>query len=219
MSRIEQVREAAQRAAEVALWAGRPGDALTEVNRALTTFKGPDLTMFCGRLLTMGLRACADLAERARARREGASAHAAESAAASLAAWIEQMGGPRSRIIRSWPRSRPTAPPGMPSKPGWPGPATPPPGRRPLRPGRTSAARIGPDTRGGGRPRRIWTPDSPHRRPPRLQAAAAAAEGHAPLLAQIHALAQRARIPLQAVPAPPPENRRRPAGALRADWP
>ena len=35
----------------------------------------------------------------------------------------------------------------------------------------------------------------------RVQAAAVAAEGHAPLLAQVHALAQRARIPLQASPA------------------
>ena len=37
---------------------------------------------------------------------------------------------------------------------------------------------------------------------PALQAAAAAAGGHAPLLAEIHALAQRARIPLPPAGAP-----------------
>jgi DNA-binding CsgD family transcriptional regulator len=36
-----------------------------------------------------------------------------------------------------------------------------------------------------------------------LRAAAAAAKGHAPLSAQVHALAQRARIPLQTPPAAP----------------
>ena len=74
------------------MWAGRPGDVIHHVNRVLAMFKNPDLTIFCGRLLTIGLRACADLAERARARREVPSAHAAESAAASLAAWTDHMG-------------------------------------------------------------------------------------------------------------------------------
>ena len=36
----------AQRAAELALWAGRPGDALAEVQRVLPLFKAPDLTIF-----------------------------------------------------------------------------------------------------------------------------------------------------------------------------
>jgi hypothetical protein len=40
-----------------------------------------------------------------------------------------------------------------------------------------------------------------------LQAAAVAAEGHAPLLAQIRALAQRARMPLQVPPAASPRYR------------
>jgi len=45
---------------------------------------------------------------------------------------------------------------------------------------------------------------------PALQAAAAAADGHAPLLAQIHALAQRARIPLPSSPGGPAEAGRPP---------
>ncbi len=63
-------RESAQRAAELALWARRPGDALAEVQRVLPLFKTPDLAIFCGRLLAAGMRACADLAEQARARRD-----------------------------------------------------------------------------------------------------------------------------------------------------
>ena len=36
----------------------------------LALYKVPDLTIFCGRLLAAGMRACADLAEQARARRD-----------------------------------------------------------------------------------------------------------------------------------------------------
>src|SRR5271157_444754 len=43
--------EIAPRAVEASLWAGRPGDALQEVRRALALFKGADLTIFAGRLL------------------------------------------------------------------------------------------------------------------------------------------------------------------------
>jgi hypothetical protein len=60
---IDSAREAAQRAAELALWAGRPADALAEVQRVIALFPAPDLTIFCGRLLGLGMRACADLAE------------------------------------------------------------------------------------------------------------------------------------------------------------
>ena len=54
-----------------------------------------------------------------------------------------------------------------------------------------------------------------------LRAAAAAADGHAPLLAQIRTLAERARIPLQPRRRPAnPKPRRRPgADPLRADRP
>ena len=70
----------------------------------------------------------------------------------------------------------------------------------------TWAARTAPGTRGGGRPKRSWTPGSPPAAAAAaLRAAAAAADGHAPLLAQIRLLAERARIPLQ----PPPSRRPR----------
>lgn len=55
--------------AELALWAGQPADALGHVRRGLALFKVPDMTFWCGWLLTAGMRACADLAEQARARR------------------------------------------------------------------------------------------------------------------------------------------------------
>ena len=61
---IEHARESAQRAAELALWAGRPGDALAEARRVLPLFEATDLTIFCGRLLTAGLRACGYLPNR-----------------------------------------------------------------------------------------------------------------------------------------------------------
>ena len=70
ISRVDFAYESAPRAAEASLWAGRPGDALRETRRALALFKGTDLTIFSGRLLAAGMRACADLAEQARARRD-----------------------------------------------------------------------------------------------------------------------------------------------------
>ena len=88
---IDNAREAAQRAAELALWAGRPADALAEVQRAITLFQTPDLTIFCGRLLTTGMRACADLAGRARARRDQPALDAALAAASDLTAWVDQL--------------------------------------------------------------------------------------------------------------------------------
>jgi hypothetical protein len=80
-------------AAEAALWAGRPGDALDQVQRVLPLLKTPDLTIFCGRLLAAGIRACADLAEQARACRDGPGAASAAAAADELATWVRQMGG------------------------------------------------------------------------------------------------------------------------------
>jgi len=89
----EWTRESARRAAELAMWAGRPGDALAEVRRVLPLLKTPDLAVFCGRLLTAGMRACADLAEQARARRDEEAAEAAAAAAGGLASWAGQMSG------------------------------------------------------------------------------------------------------------------------------
>ena len=53
--RVEFAREAAYRAAEAALWVGRPGDALAEVQRVLPLVKSPDLAVFFGRLLAAGI--------------------------------------------------------------------------------------------------------------------------------------------------------------------
>src|SRR5262249_51815638 len=92
-SRVDFGYEGAPRAAEALLWAGRPGDALREVRRALALFSVPDLTILCGRLLAAGMWACADLAGQARARRDQSGALAAPDAAAGLAAWAARMGG------------------------------------------------------------------------------------------------------------------------------
>src|SRR5208282_3026673 len=92
-SRVDFAYESAPRAAEASLWAGRPADALRETRRALALYKGTDLTILAGRLLTAGMRACADLAEQARARRDGPAITAAVAAADGLATWAEQMGG------------------------------------------------------------------------------------------------------------------------------
>ena len=85
--------ETARRAAEAALWTGRPGDALDKVQRVLPLVKTPDLTILCGRLLTAGMWACADLAGQARARRDQPGAAAAAAAAAVLATWVQQVCG------------------------------------------------------------------------------------------------------------------------------
>jgi hypothetical protein len=90
---IEWAREARQRAADLALWAGRPADAIDEARRVLALYTAPDLTIFCGRLLATGMRACADLAGKARARRDDHAASAAQAAADDLVSWVDRMAG------------------------------------------------------------------------------------------------------------------------------
>jgi hypothetical protein len=160
-------RESACRGTEVALWAGRPGDALDEVRRVFPLFKAPDLTILCSRLLAAGMRACADLAEQARARRDAPAAEDAAAAAEELASWVERMGGvpfadhPYMATIAAeraiWEAERTRLA----------GPSDPRLGARRPRRGRTWAARTGPATPGGGGPKRNWTPGSPPRRRPR----------------------------------------------------
>jgi DNA-binding CsgD family transcriptional regulator len=199
-SRVDFAYESAPRAAEAMLWAGRPGDALQETRRALALYKAPDLTILSGRLLAAGMRACADLAGQARARRDQYAAADAADAADGLATWVEQMGRvpftdhPTVATIAAeratWDAERTrVAGPGDPG--AWDGAAKAwqdlgCPHRAAYAWWRQAQAQLDagqPATAAAGA----------------LRAAGAAASGHAPLLAQIRALAGRARIPL----APP----------------
>jgi DNA-binding CsgD family transcriptional regulator len=191
-------REAAQWAAELALWAGRPDGALDEVQRVLPLFQAPELTILCGRLLAAGMWACAELAEQARARRDPSAAEDAAVAADGLARWVDQMGGAPFTdhpFVATIPAERAT----------W----------------EAERARVAGDSDPAAWAAAAKTWDGlgcPHRaayawwrqaqaqldagQPTTaaaavLQAAAAAADGHQPLLAQVHNLADRARIPLQ----------------------
>ena len=206
ISRVDFAYESAPRAAEARLWAGRPGEALRETRRALALFKVPDLTILSGRLLTAGMRACADLAGQARARRDQPAAADAADAADGLATWVGRMGGAPftdHRYLATIPAERATwdaertrvAGPGDPG--AWDG-----------------AAKAWQDLGCPHRAGYAWwrqaqaqldagQPAAAAAGP--LRAAAAAADGHAPLLAQIRTLAERARIPLHPAAAGEPE--------------
>jgi len=204
---IDFARETAQRAAELALWAGRPGDALQEGQQVLALFPAPDLTIMCGRLLSAGMRACADLAGQARARQEPEAARTALAAADELADWVEQMGGapfadhpfvatiPAERATWEAERTR-LAGPGDPA--AW-----------------DAAAKAWDELGCPHRAGYAWWRQAQAQleagqpataAAAALRAAAHAADGHAPLLAQIRLLAQRARISIQpstpSAPAP-----------------
>jgi DNA-binding CsgD family transcriptional regulator/tetratricopeptide (TPR) repeat protein len=85
----ETAREVGQRVAEVAVWGGRPGEALQKVEQILGRLQGTDWAIGCGWLLAVGMRACADLAERALGRQDQPAAlHAALAAADNLASWV-----------------------------------------------------------------------------------------------------------------------------------
>jgi DNA-binding CsgD family transcriptional regulator len=199
---IDFAREAAQQAAELALWTGRPGDALAEVQRAVALFHAPDLTIFFGRLLAAGMRACADLAEKARARRDQPALNAALAAASDLTAWVDQLARapftdhpfvaaiPAERATWDAERARLTGP----SDPAaW-----------------AAAGKAWQDLGCPHRAGYAWWRQAQAQldaglpataTAAALRAAAAAADGHAPLLAQVRTLAGRARITLQTAPA------------------
>jgi DNA-binding CsgD family transcriptional regulator len=208
----EFAAKSAQRAIELALWDGRPGDALTEAQGELPLYQTPDLAVGCGWLLVLGMRACADLAEHARARRDEPAAEDAVVAADGLVLWTERMGGapfldhtyvaaiPAERATWEAERTRLAGP----SDPQvWGG-----------------AAKAWHDL---GCPHRAgyawWRQAQAHLdagQPPTaaaaaLRAAAAAADSHQPLLAEIRKLAERARIPLQ-TPSPTHRKAAAPAG-------
>jgi DNA-binding CsgD family transcriptional regulator len=161
--------------------------------------------MFCGRLLGAGIRACADLAEQARARRDGHAAKAALAAAGDLAGWAERMAGvplADHPYVATIPAERAT----------WDA-------ERTRLAGQSDPAAWGaagkawqdlgcPHRAGYARWRQAQAQldaGQPAAATAALRAAADAAEGHAPLLAQVRALAQRARIPLQ-VPSATAQN-------------
>jgi DNA-binding CsgD family transcriptional regulator/tetratricopeptide (TPR) repeat protein len=87
---IDISRELGQQFAEAALWAGRPEEALEEVERLLDRLEGTGRVIDCGWFLAVGMRACADLAERARARRDDDAVRAALARADNLASWVKQ---------------------------------------------------------------------------------------------------------------------------------
>jgi DNA-binding CsgD family transcriptional regulator/tetratricopeptide (TPR) repeat protein len=196
--------ESAQRAAELALWVQRPDEALGEVRRALALFKTSDMAILCGRLLASGMRACADLAEQARARRDDEAEGAAHAAAEDLAAWADRMGGAPftdHALVAAIPAERAT----------WEAERTRLTGAS--YPGAWAAAAAA--WQELGCPHRAayagWRHAEAALRAGEaraaasaLQAAADAADGHAPLHSEIRKLAGRARVPLPA-PATPSE--------------
>ena len=206
ITRVDFGYYAVPRAAEALLWAGRPGDALRETRRALARFNVPDLTILSGRLLAAGMRACADLAGQARARRDQYAAADAADNADGLAAWVERMGRvpftdhPVVATIAAeratWDAERTrVAGPGDPG--AWDG-----------------AAKAWQDLSCPHRAGYAWWRQAEAlldagqpaaAAAAALRAAAAAADGHAPLLAQIRTLAERARIPLHPAAAGEPE--------------
>ena len=213
ISHIDSAREFAQRAAELALWAGTPGDALTEVQQVLALFQAPDFAIFCGRLLAAGMWACADLAGQARARRDPAAALAAVAAADGLASWAEQMGGAPFTdhpFVATIPAERATWEAERTRLAGASDPA--------------SWAAAANTWDGLGCPHRAgyaWWRQAQAQldagqaaaaAAAALRAAAGAADGHEPLLAQVRALAQRARILLHAPAAAPAAGTPAPAG-------
>ena len=91
VSNADWSREAALRAAELRLWEGTPDQVLPGIRPALAGLKSPGQAIFCGPLLTAGMRACADLAERARARQDGTAESDALAAGADLAVLAGQL--------------------------------------------------------------------------------------------------------------------------------
>jgi DNA-binding CsgD family transcriptional regulator len=205
-------RDAAQRAAEVALWAGRPGDALQQVREGLGRFgfHAPELMLDCGELLATGMRACADLAQQARARRDEEAGRAAHAAASDLAVWADRMAGvpftdhpwvadiPANRATWEAERSRLI---GASDPALWGG--------------------VAKAWQGLGWPHRagyaMWRQAEAQldagqavtAAATALRAASRAADGHAPLVTQIRLLAERARIPIQARPSTGSKDRPR----------
>jgi len=200
VSNFDWSREAAQRIAELQLWAGKPDRALGEVSRRAGLFGGSSWAIYCGRLLTAGMRACADLADRARARKDGAGVSAAQGAGDELERVRAGMAAdpfadhPASAAIpaerSTWTAERSRLA-GASDPVAW-------------RAAARAWAGLGSPHRAGYAWWRLAEAElnAGHARDAAaaLQAAAEAAQGHAPLLAEVGKLAARARIPLPAAP-------------------
>jgi hypothetical protein len=174
----------------------RPEDGLADVREALARHQSMEWTIRCGWLLVIGMRACADLAGQARARRDEPPTQAALDAAGDLA----RLGGPDERYpvhrpSRSWRRFRPRGAPGTPN-------AAASPAERARRVGRRREAwgHLGCPHRAAyaawrHAEARLLAGERPARSPARFDSGSSA-DRHVPLQTAIHALADRARIPL-----------------------
>jgi DNA-binding NarL/FixJ family response regulator len=201
--------EFAQRAADVAAWTGRPADGLAEVQEVLATYGSTDWAVQWGWLLVMGMRTCAELAEQGRARRDDSMTQDALAAAGELVAWVERTGGtpfadhpfvatiPAARASWDAERSRLTAT-GDPR--AWQAAAD-------------AWAALGCLHRAGytewrHAEARLLAGEPPAAVTDTIRSAATAAAGHAPLLAVIWALADRAHVRLDSRSATKEEARR-----------
>jgi DNA-binding NarL/FixJ family response regulator len=195
--------EIAQLAADVAFWTGRPADGLAEVREVLSTYEGADWAVQWGWQLVVGMRACAELAEQGRARRDDSMMRNAMAAAGELAAWVERTGGapfadhpyvatiPAARASWDAERSRLSEA----SDPAaWQAAAD-------------AWVALGCPHRAGyaewrHAEARLLAGEPPAAVADTIRSAAAAAAGHVPLATAIRALADRARIPLDTSPMP-----------------
>jgi DNA-binding CsgD family transcriptional regulator len=203
---LDAVLQAAQDAADLALWTARPAEAFEHVRRGLTLFTVPDLTFTCGWVLAAGMRACADLAGRARARRDQQGGAAAVAAAAGLTGWVKQMRGvpftshPAYAMIpalrAAWDAEQ-TRLAGASDPAGWAAAAMAWEDLGyPHEAGYAWWRKAEADLAAGHRSGAVAA----------LRAAAAAAGGHAPLQAEIRRLARLARVSLAEPAAPPPSR-------------
>jgi len=202
ISSVDDAGDTARRTAEVAEWAGRPEQGLAEVREALARYQATDWTVQCGWLLVVGMRACADMAEQGRARRDESATRAAVAAADDLVGWVDRTGGtpftdhpylatiPAARA--SWDAERGRLA-GVGASEAWLAAAD-------------AWAELGCPHRAAyaawrHAQARLLAGEPPAAVADAVRSAATAAAGHVPLLAVIRTLADRARLPLDAASA------------------
>jgi DNA-binding CsgD family transcriptional regulator/tetratricopeptide (TPR) repeat protein len=194
---LEDVREAVQRGAELDLWAGRPGNALFAVRSLLMRYEPRDPAILYGRVLTTGMRACADLAEYARAQRDEPANQEALDAAEELASWVNRTGDV-TFTDHAWVASVPA------ERANWEAERTRLVGASDPAAWQAAAdawVDLGCPHRAGyagwrHAEARLLAGEAPVAVVDTIRSAAAAAAGHVPLLAAIRAVADRARIRL-----------------------